>query len=101
MRLCPSICPSVRLSVGPPVGPDVSCYFLRWKERILSASFVVFPALFTNQREREGLCRTKQLGHRGRVDEEGRWEGLYDAEVKEGRWEGLYDAEVKPFILKL
>ena len=35
------------------------------------------------------------------MDEEGRWEGLYDAEVKEGRWEGLYDAEVKPFILKL
>ena len=38
---------SVRPSVRPSVGPYVPCYFWRWKERILGASFAVYPALLT------------------------------------------------------
>ena len=41
-----SVLPSVRPSVGPSVRPSVPSYFRRWKERILGASFAVYPALF-------------------------------------------------------
>ena len=36
------------VSVRPSVRPNVPCYFWRWKERILSASFAVYPALLSH-----------------------------------------------------